>query len=184
MDDFLEMKDVNDMVRSALVRLIQEDYEIIEHNLEEETINRQLSIYLEQILFSSIRADSKPIDKISVDVEYNRWGDRTKTCGTFGKRFPDILIHQRFVPYNNFLIIEAKKCPSRNLTSDGFSKIDKRKISCHLRNLDFKYGCLINYNERNMNLFSSYIIFENNYNGGLPIPITSKHILRWSDFIY
>ncbi len=128
-------------ITSAISKLLILDSFLLENNLNERTISCRLAKYI---------GDCFPnFSNWDVDCEYNRDHDNpkrlnfkvenVKTDDTEAKTvYPDIIIHERYVP-NNLLIIEIKK----EAQPSGI-KNDSRKIKKFIEQKKYQFGLFIN----------------------------------------
>ncbi|WP_230086398.1 hypothetical protein [Halomonas sp. 328] len=133
--------DVVEVVKICVAQLIDNDFFILESDLNERTISSQLSRYL-QISFSEWH----------VDCEYNRDHDDPKRLkvraqglvreelsrDTIGRTvFPDIIVHERGRS-RNFIVIEIKKTTSA--VDRGF---DVKKLHAFKSQLGYQYAIFL-----------------------------------------
>ncbi|KYJ86641.1 hypothetical protein [Sulfurovum riftiae] len=132
-----EIKKIIDYV---LVKLLKNDSDILEIDINERTISHRFAVYLE-----------KYFDDWSVDCEYNRDHDNKKTLNIDPSSietndtnaqtvFPDIIVHKRRTD-ENLLVIEMKK--STNTNSDNRDK-DIKKLRAFKRELNYQFAVFIN----------------------------------------
>lgn len=106
MNDTLNMEGIKRSVEDAVARLVREQPELLDLDVNELTISQQLARVLEPIV----------TEGLAVDVEYNRHGrdkkivrlrDGTQTNSRVVR--PDIVIHRRGTDAHNLLVLEVKK---------------------------------------------------------------------------
>lgn len=154
--EIMELETIEQIIRSSLRELKQNDYnlfeldsesEIIEYipdklelerKLHEVCINHRFAVYLENFI--------KQVDpSFCVDIEYNRYYKNEKVLKSdyyTGIVRPDIIIHKRSLNSldQHLLIIEAKK--------DKTDEKDELKIKSFMSDpkYRYKYGARIRYN--------------------------------------
>lgn len=116
--------------------------------IEERAYTHRLAVYLELLL----RKHKFINCGLSVDCEYSNFIDDSKTTinfdpinGTNNNCYPDIVVHKRFDPDINLIIIEAKKavtdylttcekCNQPNPLNEDEEKKHKEKKCSHIKN--------------------------------------------------
>jgi hypothetical protein len=134
MKDAMSTEEIQSGFRQALVKFIERDLYLLEHNLNERTITHKLAEYLRENFVDW-----------NVDCEYNRNLDEIKEVslldtGGKSKVYPDIIVHQRSNNSYNLLVIEPKK--SNNQDGEAY---DESKLRAYARELNYKVGVLINF---------------------------------------
>jgi len=135
------------LLKLSLKKLIEKDNELIDRNLKEEAINHKLAMYLEKYFNASNLEGLIGNPTISVDIEYNKNGDRCKYTSIDSNRrmIPDILIHERGENDNNLVAIECKKV--------YLNKKDKEKLKGYKKEpYCYKHSIAIEYKPKNKNL--------------------------------
>ena len=132
------MKEIITKLENSLKDLINNDYDILEIDINERSITHLLAIYL-----------SYQFIDWNVDCEYNRNHDDPKKLKIERKSihsddikaitvYPDIIVHKRKTN-ENLLVIELKK--------DGANKedcdYDKNKLKAFKDQLNYKYAVFI-----------------------------------------
>ena len=121
---------VESELMAALQKLEEKDHCLLAWDAHERSIVHRLACYLEGRFHG-----------YSVDVEYNRQGDRNdpkRVERPPRRRFPDIVAHQRGTDKNNLLAIECKK--SSNRTSRDPDRKTLRDMKC---DHGYKFAVLI-----------------------------------------
>lgn len=140
------LKNYEEKLKNSLKSLFENDFYLIEKNLNERSISHKLACYLQ-----------KQFDELSVDCEYN--GNANNPDGT--KRievkqangkvcsdgeehlvYPDIIIHKRGNNDNNELIIEIKKSTNNNQSFDR-QKLEFYTNGSENSSYPYKFGCFI-----------------------------------------
>jgi len=113
-------------VRTALINLFKDDYQLLHINASERSISHKLAEHLQ-----------KEFVEHKVDCEYNRHGEEPKRMNFVdvgeiaqddreGKTvYPDIIVHRRGNDDDNLLVIEIKKSNSRSGKEQDLSKLTK-----------------------------------------------------------
>ena len=126
----MERSRVKSELRAALKELEEKDHFLLAWDAHERSIVHRLACYLEG-----------RFDGYSVDVEYNRQGDRNdpkKVEKPRRRRFPDIVAHERGSDKNNILAIECKKSSNRTSRDP-----DKKTLEDLKRDHGYKYAVFI-----------------------------------------
>lgn len=151
----MDKNDIENIMNSALKKLVEEDLYLLKRDVNERTITHQFAIYLAE--------EMNKEEDWNVDVEYNRNGDDPKRIEAICDEcfsnisiptydldaktvYPDIIIHERGSHENNLLIIEIKKREYRNRTE--FDEGDECKIKAFMDpHQDYKYqfGIQLNF---------------------------------------
>jgi hypothetical protein len=130
--------DVKTSVQNALAKLLAQDSDLLQNDVNERSITHKLAEYLKS-----------EFQDWHVDCEYNRNHDRVKRL-KFAKGqaieiddtdgisvFPDIIIHRRQTD-KNFLVIEVKKS-----TSTKSKDFDLEKLRAFKEELGYTYALFI-----------------------------------------
>lgn len=138
-------EEVRQLLSDALERVDEEDADLLEYNVNERSITHKLAVYLcEEVS-----------EEWDVDVEYNRVGkdevskavpmehlhsiipDDADPEDLDAKTvYPDVIVHNRREPYENLLVIEAKK-------SERSGEYDREKLTAYVEELEYKFGVLV-----------------------------------------
>lgn len=111
----MEFEDIKTKINTALDRLYENEFELIETDVAEETINSYLANYIRPLF-----------DDFNTDVEYNReyvfsitptglkyekpqTKKTIKPNGELDSINPDIIIHKRNNTVSNLVVVECKK---------------------------------------------------------------------------
>ncbi len=135
----MNIQNIQDMINSSLIELINHDEDLIRRNVKEECINHKFALYLERFLEQLVEYH----DLYHVDIEYNKNYIDPEKCiiDEYNNRIsirPDIIIHNRFSNQNNLIAFEIKKSYT--------SRRDYLKIRGLMRNpYNYSYGCLLSY---------------------------------------
>jgi len=134
------------LLEYSLKNLIENDNELIDRNLKEESINHKLAMYLEKYITESKINILESFPKLSVDIEYNKNNEKCKYAINSNKRMiPDILIHERKTNDNNLVAIECKKI--------HLNKEDKEKLKNYKKEPYFyEHSIAIEYKPKNKKL--------------------------------
>lgn len=125
-------KVLQNLLRS-LEKFLSNDRYLIEHDLNERTIQFRVALYLQE-----------QFEDFHVDCEYNRNMEDTKRLAPQDRGiYPDIIVHRRGSNEENILIVEIKKSNDRR-GSDGQNS-DKERIEnfCNHAEYRYKYGAFI-----------------------------------------
>jgi hypothetical protein len=133
MIDSIIANEIESRVTNALKQLIDVDNVLLEHNLNECSINHRLACYLE-----------KEFPGWHVDCEYNKDAGKGKKLklpkdsvnwdDTEAKSvFPDIIIHRRGGKGPNLLVIEIKKTSNTSDRTHDYNKLRK-----YVKDLNYK----------------------------------------------
>ncbi|MFA7689038.1 MAG: hypothetical protein WCX96_03010 [Bacilli bacterium] len=143
-------QDVKERIEGAVHRLIKEDKDLFEIDVNERTLCHRLALYLEC-----------KFKDYNIDCEYNRNGDRDpkkiffnnlkkslnkhiekeKDNDTVAKTvYPDIIIHKRKIK-DNLLAIEVKKDSNNNDRA-----YDLKKLEGYKREFGYKYTVFLQIN--------------------------------------
>ena len=119
--------DIQKKLIRALAKLYREDYSLIERKCSERSIVFRLGLYLASGL----------TEKLTVDCEYNKNGEKPKNLE--GRRFnyPDLIVHSRGDNKNNCLVVEVK---TPNDTNPDHFQNDKEKLIGFTREIPYRYA--------------------------------------------
>ena len=122
----------DNLVKESFIDYLYYDHDL-DINAHECSHAHRIAFYLEK----RIRKSEK-MKQFSVDVEYNRIGEKTKSVPLSGEQRnirPDIIVHKRGSCDlgANEIVIEVKR--------DAFDKIDEEKIKNLCINHSYKYKC-------------------------------------------
>lgn len=140
-------EEVRQAVSEALKRVKRDDTDLLRFDVNERSITHRLAVYLGEEICGDW----------DVDVEYNREGEdevsksvsmehlKSKISGDVDPEdldaktvYPDIIIHHRGEPYENLLVIEAKK-------SGRSGEYDREKINAYKCELHYKHGVFVRF---------------------------------------
>ena len=138
----MDFKTLNQKVDKALNQLKKNDNLLLKVNVNERTICHKLAEYLQ-----------KEFSKLSVDCEYNRHQEITKTLDVpkdlvdwndieSKTVFPDIVVHKRKTDNENLLVIEIKK--SSNKIHHQFDITKVKALT--MRPYNYKFGLFLEIN--------------------------------------
>lgn len=97
------IEELKSMVDEALIRLYQQDLELIEYAVNERSVVFRFGLYLNELLPSSSFAS------YNLDCEYNRNMGKPKRTKNFPAGvIPDVLLHRRNSNVENILVLEFK----------------------------------------------------------------------------
>lgn len=135
------------MVSVALERVAEEDADLLEYDVNERTITHKLGVHLREEVG----------EEWDVDVEYNRVGEddvskavpmeylKSKIPDDVDPEdldaktvYPDIIVHKRGEPYENLLLIEAKK-------SESSGEYDREKLTAYVEELEYECGVFVTF---------------------------------------
>lgn len=131
--------DVKQRLNEAVKAVVNRDYHLLKYDLSERCVASRLAMYL-QPLFSTY----------SVDVEYNRLGDRPKRLGlpeecanyhdNHGDSLvvPDVIVHRRGPNGPHILVVEMKKTSNPDVLD-----CDCKRVRAFHAQLGYRYGALI-----------------------------------------
>lgn len=138
---------VRQAVSAALERVKNDDRELLRNNVNERSITHQLAVYL----------DDEISGEWDVDVEYNRFGvgDVSKKVSMDHLKskipddvdpedldaktvYPDVIVHNRGEPYENLLVVEAKK-------SGRSGEYDREKVTAYKKELKYEHGLFVTF---------------------------------------
>jgi hypothetical protein len=147
--DLPELSEIQSKVRCSISELIEHDYYLLSHDVNERSISHRLAVYL----------GSKFVDW-DVDCEYNKQYNRIKKVNLKNLKpnkmmsddtdgttvYPDIIIHKRGACNSNLLVIEIKKSKnkksSRNTQLDNF---DLEKLKAYKKDLIYKHALFLKF---------------------------------------
>lgn len=140
-------EEIQQLVSDALGRVAEEDADLLEYNVNERSITHQLAVYLRE----------EVDEEWDVDVEYNRVGKDNVSKAVSMEHlnsiipagadpedldaktvYPDVIVHKRGEPYENLLVIEAKK-------SGSSSEYDREKLTAYVEELEYKFGVFVTF---------------------------------------
>lgn len=129
----MELTTLQDILTTAIKRVLAKDSCLLENSLHEGSIAFRLGLYLHEALDES---------EYIVDMEYNKnliMGGlkRVPIDGELDEVRPDLIVHKRGTS-SNMLAIEVKKSSNRT----GQER-DQKKIKGYLQQLGYQYGLTI-----------------------------------------
>lgn len=125
-----------ELITSSLNEVHDKDLKLFTLNVGENCLNHRLGLYL-----------TKHFEKgdVTVDLEYNRHLDETKTYAKDRRAIVDIAIHKRDSDARNICAIECKKVRA--------SEKDKEKIKSFISSkFNYQFGAIVVYNKRLLSL--------------------------------
>jgi hypothetical protein len=135
----MDQEEVTRRLNNALQQLMEHDRYLLEFDLSERCIASRLALYLQN-----------EFPEYSVDVEYNRQGDRPKRlglpeeCANFRNAqgealaVPDVIVHRRGPDGPNILVLELKKT-----TNWDAPDCDRARVRAFRAQLGYSFGALI-----------------------------------------
>ncbi len=157
--------DVRDKIRAALVRLIKEDFYLLEVDINERSLTHRLAIYLEALFpnyhvdceYNREGVDKKALHILKTNIKRNNEPNHIEPDDIDSSTvFPDITIHRRGTN-DNFVVIEAKKSTTQN------DRGDKEKLRLYKEELGYRHAFFVripvgdNFSQLNDDKISEYI---------------------------
>lgn len=129
----VEQDEVEEKLDRALEKLVDNDAELIDIDVNERTLTHRLAIYIEE-----------EFPDLNVDCEYNRKdGDPKRIrwlrpCNQLYSNlspddtitrtvYPDIIVHRRMGQQSNLLVVEVKKSSNKTPDECNLSKLQELK---------------------------------------------------------
>ncbi|MFC5366287.1 hypothetical protein [Salinirubrum litoreum] len=141
-------KQVRQVLSNALKKVLEQDSDLLEYDVNERSITHRLAVYLEE---------EEVCREWDVDVEYNRLGKnevsksismehlRSKISDSVDPEdldaktvYPDIVVHKRGERNENLLVIEAKK-------SGRSGEYDREKLTAYKEELGYEHGVFVTF---------------------------------------
>lgn len=106
-------KEILQVVKSALARVYEKHFYLIENRVSERSIAFWFGVYFYELLKGT------KFENLDIDMEYNRNFQGTKRTRNFRRgTFPDFILHERGSNENNILIIEFKPWWNKRTDND------------------------------------------------------------------
>ncbi len=98
-----QIKELKGIIDEALHRLYHQDFELIEHAVNERSVVFRFGLYFAELLSKS------SFSSYNLDCEYNRnMGKPKRTKNFTDGAIPDVLLHRRNSNEENILVLEFK----------------------------------------------------------------------------
>ncbi len=117
---------------AAIEAIFEEDLYLFQRNVHERTIAAALAFHMRG-----------RFDGLNIDAEFNKVGEESKKVhfdGATRNVVPDIIVHQRGVPYEGNLLAIEIKCAKRGKTDK-----DLRKLEGIRKDLKYKFALFVRF---------------------------------------